>query len=113
MKTKPTRQSPRLSLRPSRPGPPLETPHFDYPEIVTGHFHEKAGYAARREHGTDDWLLIYTASGRGRFGYRTGEFIAHPGDLVLLRPGAFHDYGVEPALQRWELLWTHFLPRAH
>ena len=32
---------------------------------------------------------------------------------MLLRPGTFHDYGVEPVLQRWELLWTHFLPRAH
>src|SRR5471032_1640258 len=78
MKTKPTRQSPRLSLRPSRPGPPLETPHFDYPEIVTGHFHEKAGYAARREHGTDDWLLIYTAAGEG------GSDTA-PASLLLIR----------------------------
>jgi AraC family transcriptional regulator of arabinose operon len=90
-----------------------QTPHFDYPEIVTGHFFEKAGYNAYRERGTDDFLLIYTVSGRGRFGYRTGEQLAYPGDLALLRPGAFHDYGVEPQLQRWELLWAHFLPRAH
>ncbi len=90
-----------------------QTPHFDYAEIVTGHFHERTGYNAVRDHGTDDFLLIYTVSGRGRFGYKTGEQLAYPGDMMILRPNTFHDYGVEPELQRWELLWTHFLPRAH
>jgi AraC family transcriptional regulator of arabinose operon len=90
-----------------------QTPHFDYAEIVTGHFHEKTGYNAIRDHGTDDFLLIFTVSGRGRFGYRSGEQLAYPGDMMILRPHTFHDYGVEPELQRWELLWTHFLPRAH
>lgn len=33
--------------------------------------------------------------------------------MVLLKPGTPHDYGVEPELQRWELLWSHFVPRAH
>ena len=131
MKSKRKTTSERLSLAPARkPDPPTpfpareggagagagarrETPHHDYPEIVTGHFFEKAGYWAYREHGTDDWPIVYTVSGRGRFGYRTGEYICRPGDLVMLRPGTFHDYGVEPELERWELLWAHFLPRAH
>src|SRR5947207_906074 len=110
--------SQRLRVTPTHPDTPAapalplerkwegrETPHHHYPEIVTGHFHEGPGYAAYREFGTDDFPLVYTVSGRGRFGYRTGEFICKPGDLVMLRPGAFHDYGVEPQLQRWELLW--------
>lgn len=88
-----------------------ETPHQTVAELVTGHFRERAGYAVWRSAGTADWLLICTLAGRGRFGHATGEIQAVPGDLVLIRPAALHDYGVEPRLQRWELLWAHFQPR--
>jgi len=57
--------------------------------------------------------LIFTVSGLGRFGYGSGEILAEPGDLVLVAPGTLHDYGVEPQLRRWELLWSHFHPRPH
>ena len=77
-------------------------------QLVTGHFHETAGYKSWRTTGTNDWLLIATLSGGGRFGYDGGEFFARPGDLTLLRPGTRHDYGT---LKHWELLWTHFHPR--
>ncbi len=90
-----------------------ETPHPPVGQLVTGHFHEKQGYYAYRPGGTDDWLLILTLGGSGRFGYAGGEAIARPGDMTLLRPQAPHDYGVEPKLRRWELLWTHFNPRHH
>src|SRR5688572_7719298 len=79
--------------------------------LVTGHFREKAGYSVWRPHGTDNWLLIHTISGKGRFGYERGEHLSPPGELTLLRPGTLHDYGVEPELQRWELLWAHFVAR--
>ena len=60
--------------------------------------------------------MIYTASGKGRFGYGNpglaqGEMTTDAGDIVLLRPGTLHDYGVEKTLQRWELVWAHFQPR--
>ncbi|HYE06320.1 MAG TPA: helix-turn-helix domain-containing protein [Planctomycetota bacterium] len=80
-------------------------------ELITGHFDQGRGYGMIREHGTADWLLIYTVRGKGRFGYRRGEIIAEPGDAVLHRPGTYHDYGVEPTLSHWELAWTHVLPR--
>lgn len=80
--------------------------------LLTGHFRETSGYRAFREHGVADWLLIHTVSGRGRFGHAGGELIAEAGDWVLLRPGTRHDYGVEAELQRWELVWAHFQPRA-
>lgn len=38
------------------------------------------------------------------------EIMARPGDLVLLRPDALHDYSV-PAGGYWEFLWAHFQPR--
>ena len=90
-----------------------ETAHPPVSHLVTGHFREQSGYSTWRSLGTRDWLLIFTASGLGRFGYRGGQFIARRGDLVLLSPGTVHDYGVEDSLKRWELIWTHFYPRSH
>ena len=93
--------------------PVEETPHANVLHVVADHFHKESGYGAYRSGGTKDWLLVYTVSGLGRFGYPGGELIATPGDWVLLRPGTPHDYGVESTLKQWELLWTHFHPRPH
>ncbi len=93
--------------------PSRETAHPDVIHLVTGHFHEGSGYTSWRAQGTSDWLLILTLAGRGRFGHGHGEVVAVPGDLVLLRPGTRHDYGVEATRHYWELLWTHFHPRPH
>lgn len=90
----------------------LDTPHQAVLSLLTGHFRETSGYRATRRDGVGDWLLIHTVGGRGRFGYRGGELLAEPGDWVLLRPGTEHDYGVEPLLQHWDLVWAHFQPRA-
>jgi len=93
-----------------------EERHPEVIHLVTGHFHETAGYETWRARGTQDWLLIATLDGGGRFGHEKGggeggEFTTRPGDLTLFRPGTRHDYGVAPSLGRWELLWTHFHPR--
>lgn len=93
----------------------IEEMHPEVLRLVTGHFHERAGYESWRARGTGDWLLIATVDGGGRFGYdlngQAGEFTTGAGDLVLFRPGTRHDYGVAPEPGRWELLWTHFHPR--
>lgn len=89
----------------------VEAPYRALQRLLTGHFQEISGYRAVRRQGVTDWLLIYTVTGRGRFGHAKGDLIAEPGDLVLLRPGTPHDYGVEPSLERWELVWAHFQPR--
>jgi AraC family transcriptional regulator of arabinose operon len=91
----------------------VETVHPEVNLLCTGHFQQGKGYEAWRPHGTRDWLLIYTIEGKGRFGHPQGEIVSRPGDLILLRPGTPHDYGVEGILQHWELLWTHFHPRPH
>ena len=88
-----------------------EAPHTAVRSLLTGHFHETSGYRAVRRQGVGDWLLIHTVSGRGRVGHAGGDLVVEAGDWILLRPGTPHDYGVEPALQRWELLWAHFQPR--
>src|SRR4051794_23219473 len=88
-----------------------DAPYQAIDRLLTGHFQETSGYRAVRRQGVGDWLLIHTLGGRGRFGHPGGELIAEPGDWVLLKPGTPHDYGVEPTLERWELLWAHFQPR--
>jgi AraC family transcriptional regulator of arabinose operon len=79
--------------------------------LLTGHFHEGREYSTWRSQGTRDDLLIYTVAGAGRFGTARDEFHAAPGDAVLLRAGAAHDYATLE--DHWELLWVHFRPRAH
>ena len=80
-------------------------------QLITGHYDELPGYATSRVRGTEDWLLIATLRGGGRFGFPDGEHVSEPGELVLFRPNTPHDYGVAAGQERWELLWTHFLPR--
>lgn len=89
-----------------------EAPYQAVQRLLTGHFHETSGYRAVRRRGVGDWLLVLTTGGRGRFGHAGGELIVEAGDWVLLRPGTPHDYGVESTLERWELVWAHFQPRA-
>ena len=81
--------------------------------LVTGHFFEGPGYRTWRARGTHDDLLIYTVAGGGHFGYPGGFHHAKPGELLLLRSGTPHDYATAQTAGHWELLWTHFHPRAH
>ena len=91
------------------------TPH-DNPATpvapVTGHFRTRDDYAAWRPNGTNDYLLVYTVAGHGRFVSASGEVCGtSPGDLVLVRPRTHHEYGT-PSGHQWNLLWVHFTPRA-
>ena len=78
--------------------------------IVTGHFHEHVGYGIERDHGSNDWLLIYTVSGMGRFTHRGGSYNATAHNLTLLAPHTYQIYETHPEGERWELLWAHFAP---
>ncbi|WP_189070228.1 helix-turn-helix domain-containing protein [Deinococcus radiotolerans] len=91
-----------------------ESPQPPFPpflNVAPNHELKTSGYYAWREHGTNDWLLKFTISGRGRIGHAGGELITEAGDCVLFRPGTRHDYGVERSLERWEVTWAHFRPR--
>ena len=65
-----------------------------------------------RAQGTRDWLLIYTLGGSGLYRFSGGEFRSRAHDITLFRPGAFHDYQINPDAKKWDLLYAHFLPRA-
>lgn len=89
---------------------PVDGPYPPPGILVAGHFRERFGYRVRRPGGSGNWLLTYTLEGIGL--YRQPGVILHsqPGDIVLLGPGAAHDYSV-PAGGYWEFLWAHFQPR--
>jgi AraC family transcriptional regulator, arabinose operon regulatory protein len=95
-----------MTLLPEARIPPLG-------QLTTGHFHKRQKYFGWRKKGTADWLMIYTLSGRGRIGYGDGEFYVEKDEVILYRPSTPHDYGLEPGLRRWELLWAHFIPIPH
>jgi|GEM_PF-441220 len=78
--------------------------------LVTGHFKARPGYRAYRPHGSPNWYVSLTLRGQGVFHQPDFELWTNPGDLVLLRPNAFHDYAAPPE-GAWEFIWTHFNPR--
>ena len=81
------------------------------PGLMVGHFQVSSIYGARRPQGVKDWLLIYTHGGRGHFESEGQELRPRRGDIVLIRPDTPQDYGPDPAFDRWDLYWAHFLPR--
>ncbi len=91
----------------------VDAPHRRVEYLVTGEFREGPGYTTWRTQGTDDWLLVYTLAGAGRFGYRDGVLPVTERDAVLLRPGTLHDYSVTVSPGHWHFLWSHFHPRPH
>ena len=90
----------------------IETAHPRFGLIEMGRFDEERSYQNWRGRGTNDWLLIATLDGGGRFGHADGVWVSQTGDLTLLRPGTRHDYGTADC-GRWNLLWAHFHPRSH
>ena len=91
----------------------IETAAPRFGLIEMGLFHEGRGYQNWRERGTNDWLLIVTLEGGGRFGHPGGDWITRAGDLTMLKPGICHDYETEAKGGQWGLLWAHFHPRPH
>lgn len=86
---------------------------FDLPAydgLLAGHYQRGPGYGRRRQGGTDDWLLIMTLKGKGRFAGKGGDLVVEAPQLVLIAPGATHDYGIHRQAQEWEILWVHFHP---
>ena len=89
------------------------TPSQRVNTLLTGHFKSDPSFYAYRPRGSDDYLLIYTKAGTGRFAFADGRMQrARAGDLVLIAPGTFQDYATDAKARRWEILWAHFRPRA-
>jgi AraC family transcriptional regulator of arabinose operon len=91
-------------------GGPPETAAPPPDVLVVGRFRERSGYAVHRRRGSGNWLLTYTIDGAGLYRQPRHALRTGPGDLVLLAPGAVHDYSVPPG-GSWEFWWIHFQPR--
>ena len=85
----------------------------DYQNLLTGHYNKSQECRTTRPSGTDDWLLIATLAGSGRFAAPGGAMFSSPAKIVLIPPGVRHDYGTAPGAGGWAMLWIHFHPRAH
>jgi len=81
--------------------------------IATGHFLAAGKYGCIRMLGTDDWHLIYTAKGSGRFKIGPGSLVTQRGDTIIIPPSVPHDYRSADGCELWETLWAHFLPWPH
>ncbi len=81
------------------------------PTIVwSDHFREQPPYRTIRPNGREDWLLTFTLRGRGLYQQPGLDREVLPGDLALLSPSAYQDYGCSGNCN-WEFLWAHFMPR--
>jgi len=72
---------------------------------------QRVGVYGWRPRGTKDWLLTLTRGGHAVYRFPGGSYRTKAGDLVLVPPGTPHDYGVEAATGRWDVIWAHFVPR--
>ncbi|WP_237155642.1 arabinose operon transcriptional regulator AraC [Oryzibacter oryziterrae] len=66
-----------------------------------------------RPDGMRGWIINLTIKGAGEVFDGTNRFVVRPGDLVLLPPGAVHDYGLAPGAEDWWHRWIYFQPRAY
>jgi AraC family transcriptional regulator, arabinose operon regulatory protein len=90
-------------MRTPTPAPPL------HDRVLTGHERRRQD-RCWRPHGTEDWLLIHTLSGRVRVVVAERELLLGAGDTVLYRPGAEQDFGGDDSSASWEVVWAHFVP---
>jgi len=90
--------------RPNTPAPPSGA-------LITGSYRQGPRFNTYRQHGTQDWVLVYNLSGHARFGSPVGDIITGPNDIILLKPHVRHDYGTAPDQTHWEPVWAHFIPR--
>ncbi|MFE7856926.1 helix-turn-helix domain-containing protein [Streptomyces sp. NPDC057403] len=75
--------------------------------VVVGHYDEPPGYGISRPGGAESWLFLWTTGGRGRVRQGRAETAAGTGDLVVLAPGAPHQYAVAPGAAGWRFWWVH------
>jgi len=81
-----------------------------YTRIAAGHFTVGPDYGTFRSDGTDDWLLLHTLAGAGRFAGSDGSMHgAEAGQTTLITPGVRHDYRTDPRIGTWEFCYAHFV----
>ena len=80
------------------------------PDFFAGHTCCLDGKFSWFQRITGSCGLLLVLGGEGEIGYRDSRLVAGRGSLVLLNPRIRHRFC---PLGFWELLWFHFVPRAH
>ncbi|WP_306321948.1 MULTISPECIES: helix-turn-helix domain-containing protein [unclassified Streptomyces] len=87
------------------PSPPAQL-------LIAARFAEGADYQVGRAAGADNWLLLWTAEGRGQVRGSGAWIPQRPGDLAVLSSHHRHAYRTDPSVGTWGGWWVHFQPRA-
>ncbi|WP_245360905.1 helix-turn-helix domain-containing protein [Kribbella aluminosa] len=86
------------------------TPIVD--RLLPGHLDVGPGYSTVRPRGTEDWLLIHTIGGAGRFASKDSRHAPlTPHSVVTFAPNTPQDYATHAETGTWDLLWVHLRPR--
>ncbi len=72
-----------------------------------GHYPNAEGHLVARSTGTDGFILIVCAAGRGWVRTIGGRHEVVAGDVVLLGPQKPHSYGADDQ-EPWTIEWAHF-----
>ena len=81
--------------------------------LMSDYANESYGYRIQRPTGRPDWLITYTTGGQGKYQLEQTTHKCQPGDVVLIKPGAEHDYATATDEQSWQFYWAHFIPEWH
>lgn len=71
--------------------------------LIRGYSFEPSTYRTRRNHGTPNWLVIYTISGAGELSGQSCE----KNSLAIIPPKVPQEYGTAERSSHWEILWFH------
>ncbi len=86
-------------------------PVFD--GVLPGRLDVGRDYGTLRTRGVPEWLMLLGVRGQGRLrpAGAADWLTLPPRSIVAYRPGVRHEYGTDPEVGSWELLWAHVHPR--
>jgi AraC family transcriptional regulator, arabinose operon regulatory protein len=77
--------------------------------LVSDYYEVRRGYHVMRRSGTLTSYLMYTVSGQGFFrDQEHRSIIVGRGDLVLIEPQTYQEYGIWQESRSWHCHWVHF-----
>jgi AraC family transcriptional regulator of arabinose operon len=95
----------------------LPRPSYDVycePGLVSDFYQVRRGYHIIRRKGSATSYLVYTMSGCGFFRDAKDRLIrVGRGDLVLVEPHTYQEYGTWPRSNHWKCHWVHFDAQPH
>jgi AraC family transcriptional regulator, arabinose operon regulatory protein len=98
-------------------GTSLPRPGYDVhcePGLVSDYYQVQRGYHIIRRKGSATSYLVYSLAGCGFFRDAKDRVIrVGRGDLVLVEPHTYQEYGIWPLSKHWKCHWVHFDVQPH